>query len=83
LAVKVSYKASVERDLGRIDRKTAIRLMETLEKQLGNNPDAGKPLSGEFKGLFRLRSGDYRVIYSRVPGAVLVLRIAHRKDVYR
>ncbi len=83
MAGKVSYKASVEKDLRRIDRTTADRLTGTLEKKLGGNPNIGTPLAGAYRGLYRLRSGDYRIIYSKVPGGVLILRIAHRKNVYR
>ncbi|MBI2461001.1 MAG: type II toxin-antitoxin system RelE/ParE family toxin, partial [Candidatus Rokubacteria bacterium] len=43
----------------------------------------GDPLSGEFAGLYRLRVRDYRVIYARTDEGYLVLRIGHRRDVYR
>lgn len=79
----VAYKASVERDLRRLDRKAAVRVITALEARLGRDPDAGEPLKGDFAGLFRLRIGEYRVIYSKTGPGVLVLRIAHRKDVYR
>lgn len=83
MASKVAYKASVSGDLRRLDKPTAARILAKLERELSRNPDAGLPLTGEFHGLFRYRVGDYRVIYARMPEGVLVLRIAHRKDVYR
>jgi mRNA interferase RelE/StbE len=61
----------------------AKRILGKLERALTENPDAGMPLAGEFRGLFKYRAGDYRVIYTKVPGGVLVLRVGHRKDVYR
>ncbi|MBI4447235.1 MAG: type II toxin-antitoxin system RelE/ParE family toxin [Acidobacteria bacterium] len=39
-------------------------------------------MKGDFAGLFRLRVGDYRVIYARTDEGYLVLRIGHRRDVY-
>ncbi|MBU0952144.1 MAG: type II toxin-antitoxin system RelE/ParE family toxin [Elusimicrobia bacterium] len=39
-------------------------------------------VKGAYKGLFSLRIGDYRVIYTIAQKSVLVLRISHRKDVY-
>ena len=44
-----------------------------------------KALQGEFKGLYRLKLRTYRVIYEKVGNKllILVLRVSHRKDVYR
>ena len=83
MASRVTYRAAVESDLRRLDKPTARRVLEKLEHALSANPDAGTPLVGEFRGLFRYRVGDYRVIYTKTSEGVLVLRIGHRKDVYR
>jgi len=40
-------------------------------------------LKGKFKGMRRMRVGNYRVIYEIIEDVVLVLRIHHRKDVYK
>ncbi len=80
---KISYKASVERDVRRLDKPTAARLINKLEHVLSTNPNAGEPLHGEFRGLFKYRIGEYRVIYTKASDGVLILRIGHRKDVYR
>ena len=79
----IQYKSSVEKDLRRIDKSTARRLLAKLEHDLAQNPGAGEPLKGEFEGLFKFRVGDYRAIYSRTTEGILVLRIAHRKEAYR
>lgn len=83
MAFKVFYKASVERDLKRIDRSTTARILAKLERDLSTRPNAGLPLSGEFRGMFRYRVGDYRVIYAKIPEGILILRINHRKEAYR
>jgi mRNA interferase RelE/StbE len=83
LASKVSYKSSVAADLKRLDKLAARRVIEKLERALSADPHAGIPLTGEFHGLFKFRIGDYRVIYTKTHEGVLVLRIGHRKDVYR
>ena len=83
MASSISYKASVERDLKRLDKPTARRILEKLERTLTEHPDIGEPLRGELSGAFKFRIGDYRVIYMKIPGGVLVLQIGHRKDVYR
>jgi len=52
---------------------------------LRENPLAGLPMSGEFRHLRRLRVGVYRVVYAFKAErlVVLVLRIGHRKNIYR
>ena len=81
-AAKVEYKASVA-DLDRLDRTGALRVLKKIEKILADEGRSGEPLAGEFAGLFRLRVGDYRVIYARTETGYLVLRIGHRSEVYR
>lgn len=83
MASSVFYKDSVEKDLRKLDKPTSKKVVQQLEESLSKNPDTGEPLSGEFRGLFKYRVGDYRVVYAKVPGGVLILRIRHRRDVYR
>ncbi len=83
MASKVSYKASIAGDLKRLDKPAARRVIERLERVLSQNPNTDIPLTGEFRGLFKLRVGDYRVVYAKTEDGVLILRIGHRKDVYR
>ena len=83
MVYKVSYKASVEKDLRRVDKQTASRLLKKLEAELSKDPSRGEQLKGELEGLFKYRIGDYRAVYTRTADGVVVLRIAHRKDVYR
>ncbi|MCD6481466.1 MAG: type II toxin-antitoxin system RelE/ParE family toxin [Thermoplasmata archaeon] len=83
MAYKIEYKSSVIKDLKKLDKKVAMRIIQQLEKSLGENPDRGTPLSGQFKGLFKYRIGDYRVIYAKTRKGVLILRIRHRSKAYR
>jgi addiction module RelE/StbE family toxin len=83
LVYKILYKASVERDLKKLDKTLTSKLLAKLEKQLGQDPNLGEPLKGEFQGLFKYTVGDHRVIYAKTSDGVLVLRIAHRREAYR
>lgn len=83
MPVKVEYKASVAGDLDRLDASIALQVLRNIEKALAKEGSAGKALSGEFAGLSRLRVRDYRVIYARTTEGYLVLRIGHRRDIYR
>ena len=83
MAAKVLYKSSVRHDLKQIDPKDVNRLLREIRNILGEDPRSGEALHGEFGGLYKLRIGDYRVIYALVDEGVLVLRIRHRSKAYR
>ena len=84
MAYKINYKKSVTKDLNKIDKKQCKRLLNKIEKELSLFPEKGKELVGNFKGLFSYRSGDYRVIYSILAdNNILILRVAHSKEVYK
>ncbi len=83
MAARIEYKASVSKDIKNLDKGTAMRLLNRIEKDLVSGGNQGKVLSGEYSGLYSLRVGDYRIIYVRLRDGFLVLRIGHRKEVYR
>ena len=78
---KIEYKASVSGDLDELDPSMARRILNKIEKALRGEGRSGKPLTGEFAGLFRLRVNDYRVIYARTTEGYLVLtnRLSSRR----
>ena len=86
MAYNVAYKSSVEKDLNRIDKKQAKRIIDAVENELAEAPrKKGEPLHGEFDGLWRFVVGQYRVVYEIFDGEEIIRvdRIGHRKDVYR
>lgn len=83
MVYKIEYKSSVSKDLKKLDKKVTKRILNELEKNLGENPNIGVPLSGQFKGLFKYRVGDYRIIYAKTIRGVLILRIGHRSKIYK
>lgn len=83
MGCRVVYKASVEKDLKKIDRNEAEKILNRIEGDLAKDPDKGVALSGTFQGLYRYRIGDYRVIYAKTVDGILVLRIGHRRGAYR
>ncbi|MHA2473281.1 MAG: type II toxin-antitoxin system RelE family toxin [Promethearchaeota archaeon] len=83
MPVNIDYKKSVYRDLKKIGIHESTRVMDRLEKVLSENPDKGEPLKGNYKGMFKLRVGDYRIVYTKTKNGILILRIRHRKHVYR
>lgn len=85
LQVEVDPKAI--RDLKKLrqaNASTTKRIIKLIDS-LSSNPTLGKPLKGEKEGCYSLRTGDYRVIYEvySSPKVVHIIRVGHRKDIYR
>ena len=83
MAFNISYKKSVERDLSRLDKKEARRILAKIEKDLAQQAESYPALKGEFAGLRKMRVGDYRVIFTLMDNDVLILRIGHRREIYK
>ncbi len=83
MAYNIVYKKSVARDLKRLSKAEATRILNQIEKELPKEADTHPILKGQFAGLRKYRVGDYRVIYAILRDDVLILRIGHRRDVYK
>ncbi len=83
MGFEVYYKESVYKDLKKIDRKNRKKIMDKIDRAFSKEPPGGKPLKGEYKGLFTCRTGDYRAVYTKIPAGILILRIGHRKNIYK
>lgn len=83
MAYNIVYKKSVQRDLKKLPKAEADRILNEIEQELSKNADTHPILKGQFTGLRKFRIGDYRVIYAILGNDCLVLRIGHRKEVYK
>ena len=82
MAVDITYKKSVEKDLVNLGKAEARRVIDKVEKDLATRADTYPVLKGPFSGLRKLRVGDYRVVFAILGQQVLVLRIGHRSAIY-
>jgi mRNA interferase RelE/StbE len=84
VSYSVRIKRSAAKALRRINEADRNRLVEAIDR-LATEPHAGGLLKGEFAGLRRLRVGRYRIIYEAIDRelVILVVRIGHRRDIYR
>ena len=81
---KVVWDQAAVEDLRAIDKSVAVSIVNKVSTFLCNAPDKlGKPLRGDFKGLYRYRYGDYRIIYelNRLEITIIIVKIGHRKSV--
>ena len=83
MVCEIRYKASVEKDLRKLPKNDVKKIVGRIEDYLAKDPGKDKQLSGDYKGLYSFRVGNYRIIYSTHGNTILVLRITHRKDAYR
>ena len=83
MAYRFVYKKSVQRDLKKLGKNQAKHVLDQIEKDLIDHPDSLPTLKGPFAGLRKYRIGDYRVIYVILDEDVLILRIGHRREVYK
>ena len=79
----ITFKKSVFKDLNRIPKIEAKKILDRIEQELPENADKFPMLKGKFKGMRKFRIGNYRAIYLILDEDILILRIYHRKDAYK
>lgn len=83
---EVDFAPAAEADPGHLDRPVAQRVLRRL-RWLAENFEATTPevLSGSWQGVFKLRVGDHRVLYTcdHAQQKITVHVIRHRREVYR
>lgn len=83
-SISIRWERRAVKELRRLPKDLQSLVLDAVES-LSLDPLRGQPLSGQWKGLRRLRVGSVRVIYG-FDGAELlisVLRVGHRSHVYR
>lgn len=81
----IEFARSALRDFKALDRAVQRRVATRIDSLAANPfPPGVKRLQGD-PDVFRVRAGDYRIVY-RVDGkrlTILILKIGHRREVYR
>ncbi len=83
MAYNITFKKSVAKDLKKIGRVEADRILKKIASELSVKADELPELQGQFAGLRKYRVGNYRIIYTIIDNYVMILRIQYRKDVYK
>jgi mRNA interferase RelE/StbE len=81
----IRFKKSAEKELERLPAQIIKRISKAIDLLTENPRPAGsKKLEGQKESLWRIRIGDYRVIYlvEDVIKIVEIRKIGHRKDIY-
>jgi mRNA interferase RelE/StbE len=82
---KLKIKRTAEKDMRVLPRQIFLRINQSiLELRVEPRPVGVRKLAGALAG-WRIRVGDYRIIYSIDDSAetVVIVRVRHRREVYR
>jgi mRNA interferase RelE/StbE len=80
---RLTYTRRAIRDIDALDPTTKRRIGNTLLRYEQDPLTYAEPLKDSDLGSFRFRIGDYRVIFDLVGEEIVVLRVGHRKEIYR
>ena len=77
MAYKLKYHQDVKKsDLTKIDAKNRNIIKKAIEERLSTRPETyGKPLQRTFKGYWKLRVGDYRVVFKASNDSIFIFGI--------
>jgi mRNA interferase RelE/StbE len=84
---RVEFDAAAARDLRKLGATAQGAILRYLRQRIATSEDPrrfGKPLTGDLKGLWRYRVGDYRIVAAIEDDrfVVLVVTVGHRRRVY-
>lgn len=85
MTFEVEFTNAAQKSLEKLDAEQQRRIAGAIELlRINPRPPAAIMLRGGLKGLWRVRVGDHRIVYTIKDEQliVLVLRIGHRRDVY-
>jgi mRNA interferase RelE/StbE len=82
---KIEYLEEVFPQLAKIPKNMRQAIVRAIDERLTVGPYRFKPLAYKWKGFFRMRVGDYRVIYKVYEDTVtvLIVKIDSRDSVYK
>ena len=85
MAYTISYHHLVKsEDIPKLDNTIKTRIRKAIKTRLMIAPeDYGEPLRRTLKGYWKLRVGDYRVVFKVEGDEITILGIRHRRDIYK
>jgi mRNA-degrading endonuclease RelE of RelBE toxin-antitoxin system len=81
--MKFIWPDSSRSELRAIDREAALRILHALTEYGESGKGDIKALAGQWQGYFRLRVGDYRIIFAISPDEITTARVRDRSEAYR
>jgi mRNA interferase RelE/StbE len=80
---KLVYTRRSERDIEKLEPTTKHRIGKTLLRYAEDPLRFAEKLSDSILGEYRFRIGDYRAIFDIEGNKIVILRVGHRREIYR
>jgi len=80
---RLVYTHRVIKDIRKIEEKVKQKIGKTLKRYVEEPLKYASKLTDPALGTYRFRIGDYRVIFDIEDEEIVVLRVGHRRDIYR
>lgn len=82
---KITIKASAKKELEKIPKVIRVHLIDAINNLAANPRPSGCKKLVNFDNSFRIRHGDYRIIYKISDNelAIAIIKVGNRKDVYK
>ena len=81
--MRFPFTPEARAQLRSIDRAVALRILESIAHFGETHSVDVEPMRGEWPGCYRLRVGEYRVIFRYIEDGLEILTVGHRSDVYK
>lgn len=80
---RLVYTRRAIRDIGKLDPKTKTRIGNALLEYEKDPLAHAEKLTDPRLGTYRFRIGNYRAVFDLEKNDIVILRVGHRKDIYR
>jgi len=82
---RIFFKKSAEKELARLPQSLIHKIFKMTEKMQLNPLLLNSQKLSSYKDLYRIRIGDYRIIYllEKAKKKIIITKIGHRREVYR
>ncbi|MDC8448459.1 MAG: type II toxin-antitoxin system RelE/ParE family toxin [Nitrospira sp.] len=83
MTYRLVYTHRAIKDIDALDPPVKQRIGKTLQRFEQNPLAHAEPLKQSELGSYRFRIGDYRVVFDLNDTEIIVLRVGHRRDIYK
>ncbi len=80
---RIEWLDEAKADVRALDQPTAMRVFEGILRFARTGSGDVNALQGDLAGAFRLRLGDYRVLFTLQDDAIRIFGVRHRSEAYR
>lgn len=83
MTYQIVFTKRAVKDLEKIEEKERKKIIQQLKENLEDPLANAKKLTNPKLGTYRYKIGDYRVIFDLEERIIIILRVGHRKTIYR